>query len=206
MNTGILPISDRSTIAPPQSVENRLADAPRPEENSTISASRYSSADVEVNLSQRGRQLAIEAAQRDAVQATNDTRESQVEERLTERHFERNVRKEQFLSDESSESYNIARMKNDQTLDIGTQESIRLNIAYEPKPLLELGRYPEVETPRGFEVRDQTDARMEETAEIQHAINTATVVPPNSSQSASVASQYNISPESALGHSISTFA
>lgn len=206
MDTGILPISDRSTIAPPQEVGSRLADAPRPEDNNTISASRYSTPDVEVNLSERGRQLALEAAQRESVQAASETRESRVQEQLNERQFERTVRKEQFLSDDTPQPYSIASLKNNETLDIGTQESIRLNIAYEPKPLLDLTRYPEIETPRAIEVRDQTDARMEETAKIQHAIDTATVVPVNTSQSASVASQYNISPESALGHSVSTFA
>lgn len=204
MDTGILPIADRATIAPPQSVDSRTADAPS-SSNANYAAASYSTPDVQVSLSQRGRQLSIEAFERETVQAAREAQEYQVENQIVEREFERNMRADNFRNDDS-DSLSTTRLTNDQTLDIGTQESIRLNTAYEPRPLLDLGRYPEMETPNAFQVRDQSDARREEAAKIQQAIDTATVVPVNSSQSASVASQYNISPESALGHSISTFA
>lgn len=206
MDTGILSIADRTTIAPPQSVDSRAVDIPRSDDSSRISSSTYSTPDVEVNLSQRGRQLSIENFERETVQASQQNQENQLEERFVERERAQSAQQE-FSTQNNSATLNPIQIRNDQTLDIGTQEEVRLDSGnYDVQPPQRTTPYPEVEQPRGFEVRDQTDARNEEIAKIQEAIDTATVVPVNSSQSASVASQYNISPESALGHSVSTFA
>lgn len=206
MDTGILPIADRPTIAPPQSVDSRAVDIPRSDDYSRISSSSYTTPDVEVNLSQRGRQLSIENFERETVQASQQNQESQLEDRFEERERAQSLQKD-FYAQNNSATINPVQINNDQTLDIGTQEEVRLDTSnYDiPQPQRE-NPYQEVVQSKGFEVRDQTDARNEERAKILEAINTATVVPVNSNQSASVASQYNISPESALGHSVSTFA
>jgi len=214
MDTGILPIADRVSIASPQSTDSLAIGKPNSENSVNTSSSTYSTPDVQVHLSKLGRQLSIESMEKETVQNTQASEKYQAESSLIEKQTAESNQQERSVQNNSS-SVNHSRLEHDETLDIGTQEEARFDQA--SRSILDINDRTirtashEVTETNRIEVRDQSDARREENSEISEAINTAKVVelatsPNNTSQSASVATQYNISPESALGHSISTFA
>lgn len=197
MNFGILSLADRIGIASPQSLDSLTVGKPSSDGRADVSSSSYSTPDVQVHLSKLGRQRSIEALEKETVQNVQSAQSYQEN------------RSQQIDSGQSRSVFD--RQSNDvdyaSVLETEAQDPQYLNIG--EHPMITASHY-ETESNR-LQVRDQADARREDQAEIQAAIDRAQVVEvpttwSNSSQSASVASQYNISPESALGHGVSTFA
>lgn len=201
METGILPIADRSALATPQSADSLAVGSPNASPNLSSPSSSISNPDVRVDLSSAGRQMAMEMIERETVQSSQQSEAFRAEISQNERN-----RSESFRSDAASnERYANAgnaqisdsQTNNDQTLNIGTQEELKL----------ESGQVRQ-ETP---DAAPRTEERRDVEPRRSEVSSTQTAQPPssspnNTSRSASVVTQYNISPESALGQSISTRA
>jgi len=201
METGILPIADRSTLASPQSLDSLNVGTPNSSTNLSSPSTAISSPDVRVDLSAAGRQLAQETLERETVQSTQQSEAFRAEISQTERSITQSFRtieiSEERYANAGNAEFSDSQTDNDQTLNIGTQEELRLESGQAR------AQAPE-ETPRPEPRREAPEPSESRTAEsspppIQSSPN-------NTSRSASVVTQYNISPESALGQSISTRA
>lgn len=201
METGILPIADRATLATPQSLDSLAVGSPSANNNLSSPSSAIPSPDVRVELSPAGRQLAMETLERETVQSSQQTEAFRAEISQTERSITQSFRTIEVSEERYANAGNAAlsdsQTDNDQTLNIGTQEELRLESGQVREPA------PEA-TPRTEERREPEPRRAEESA--TQTPQPPTSSPNNTSRSASVVTQYNISPESALGQSISTRA
>lgn len=201
METGILPIADRSTLASPQSLDSLNVGTPNSSTNLSSPSTAISSPDVRVDLSAAGRQLAQETIERETVQSTQQSEAFRAEISQTERSITQSFRtieiSEERYANAGNAEFSDSQTNNDQTLNIGTQEELRLESGQARAQAAE-------EAPRPEPRREEPEPSESRTAEsspppIQSSPN-------NTSRSASVVTQYNISPESALGQSISTRA
>ncbi|EAQ64957.1 hypothetical protein MED121_11354 [Marinomonas sp. MED121] len=202
MDTGILPIADRSTLATPQSLDSLAVGTPSSSTNLSSPSSAISSPDVRVDLSAAGRQMAMEMLERETVQSSQQSEAFNAEISQNERSRNESFRSEDINNEryENAGNAQISRSQtdNDQTLNIGTQEELRLESGQvRPEPQEEITRTEERREP-------EPERRAEERPE--EVVQPVQASPTNTSRSASVVTQYNISPESALGQSISTQA
>lgn len=201
METGILPIADRSTLASPQSLDSLNVGTPNSSTNLSSPSTAISSPDVRVDLSAAGRQLAQETLERETVQSTQQSEAFRAEISQTERSITQSFRtieiSEERYANAGNAEFSDSQTDNDQTLNIGTQEELRLESGQAR------AQAPE-ESPRPEPRREEPEPSESRTAESSSPPIQSS--PNNTSRSASVVTQYNISPESALGQSISTRA
>lgn len=202
METGILPIADRSTLASPQSLDSLSVGTPNSNTNLSSPSTAISSPDVRVDLSAAGRQLAQETLERETVQSTQQSEAFRAEISQTERSITQSFRtieiSEERYANAGNAQLSDSQTDNDQTLNIGTQEELRLESGQVRTPTTD-------DTPRP-EPRRETEPQQSERRSEESSPQPAPASPNNTSRSASVVTQYNISPESALGQSISTRA
>lgn len=201
METGILPIADRSALATPQSADSLAVGSHNASPNLSSPSSSISNPDVRVDLSSAGRQMAMEMIERETVQSSQQSEAFRAEISQNERNINESFRSDAASNERYANAGNAqisdSQTDNDQTLNIGTQEELKLESG-------EVRQQSTEETPRA-EVQREPEPRRAD------ANSTQTPPPPtsspiNTSRSASVVTQYNMSPESALGQSISTRA
>lgn len=201
METGILPIADRSTLASPQSLDSLNVGTPNSNTNLSSPSSTIGSPDVRVELSAAGRQLAQETLERETVQSSQQSEAFRAEISQTERSITQSFRtieiSEERYANAGNTELSDSQTDNDQTLNIGTQEELRLESG-------QVRTQAPDETPRPEPRREEPERSESRTAESSPPPVQSS--PNNTSRSASVVTQYNISPESALGQSISTRA
>ena len=199
METGILPIADRSTLASPQSLDSLNVGTPNT--NLSSPSSTIGSPDVRVELSAAGRQLAQETLERETVQSSQQSEAFRAEISQTERSITQSFRtieiSEERYANAGNTELSDSQTDNDQTLNIGTQEELRLESG-------QVRTQAPDEAPRPEPRREEPERSESRTAESSPPPVQSS--PNNTSRSASVVTQYNISPESALGQSISTRA
>ena len=201
METGILPIADRSTLASPKSLDSLNVGTPNSNTNLSSPSSTIGSPDVRVELSAAGRQLAQETLERETVQSSQQSEAFRAEISQTERSITQSFRtieiSEERYANAGNTELSDSQTDNDQTLNIGTQEELRLESG-------QVRTQAPDETPRPEPRREEPERSESRTAESSPPPVQSS--PNNTSRSASVVTQYNISPESALGQSISTRA
>lgn len=201
METGILPIADRSTLASPQSLDSLNVGTPNSNTNLSSPSSTIGSPDVRVELSAAGRQLAQETLERETVQSSQQSEAFRAEISQTERSITQSFRtieiSEERYANAGNTELSDSQTDNDQTLNIGTQEELRLESG-------QVRTQAPDEAPRPEPRREEPERSESRTAESSPPPVQSS--PNNTSRSASVVTQYNISPESALGQSISTRA
>lgn len=199
METGILPIADRSTLATSQSLDSLSVGTPNSSTNLSSPSSAINSPDVRVDLSSAGRQMAMEMIERETVQSSQQSEAFRAEISQNERSQNESFRSEALSNERYANAGNaqisVSQTDNDQTLNIGTQEELKLESGQVRQQVAE-------ELPRAQERAEPEPRRAETTPPPQPP----PASPNNTSRSASVVTQYNISPESALGQSISTQA
>jgi|GEM_PF-2019866 len=201
METGILPIADRSTLAAPQNADSLAVGSPNSSSNLSSPSSAINSPDVRVDLSSAGRQMAMEMIERETVQSTQQSEAFRADSSQSERNQTESFRSEAISNERYANAGNaqisVSQTNNDQTLNIGTQEELKLESG-------EVRQAAPEEAPRTESRREPEPQRSEASA--NQAPQPPTSSPINTSRSASVVTQYNISPEAALGQSISTRA
>ncbi|WP_438462655.1 hypothetical protein [Marinomonas sp. PE14-40] len=201
METGILPIADRSTLASPQSLDSLNVGTPNSNTNLSSPSSTIGSPDVRVELSAAGRQLAQETLERETVQSSQQSEAFRAEISQTEKSITQSFRtieiSEERYANAGNTELSDSQTDNDQTLNIGTQEELRLESG-------QVRTQAPDEAPRPEPRREEPERSESRTAESSPPPVQSS--PNNTSRSASVVTQYNISPESALGQSISTRA
>ena len=205
METGILPIADRSTLATPQSLDSLNVGTPNSNTNLSSPSSAINSPDVRVELSAAGRQMAMEMIERETVQSTQQSEAYRAEISQNERSRNESFRSDALNNERYANAGNAqistSQTDNDQTLNIGTQEELRLESGQARTPAPDESARSEFTREESREPEPQrTQERSVQTPQPPSSS------PSNTSRSASVVTQYNISPESALGQSISTSA